>query len=186
MLIRKYILIISSLLIIHPSVSYAGDFHFNIGASLVYAKLEGDLFRERDDKQNMSSGLYYGIGYNFDNRIIINLNTNRGLEIEQHDSIVMNKQQEVTNLVTRLRVDSLQLGTIIDKYNPYISISNVEYNVSLYNNYFSHVEKKHSVLYGFGINMPLSKRVSIGLSYILPNSRLNLDSAIVTNINIKI
>ena len=181
-------LIIISLFIILPSISFAKNIKFNIGLSYLYANINDKNYDYVDKYESAESlkdqSFNVGASTFFENNINISLSTNRFLENPVKRTVLRKRDKLQFLNKTKTTIDSISIGYKIKRFNPAVILANVKMQKSLY--YKDNLVGKSSnttIVGGINLGYFVTKNIMASASYILPNRELDLESAFAINLN---
>lgn len=181
-------LLIVSLFILLPSISFANNIKYNIGVSYLYANINDKNYDYVDKYESAESlkdqSFNIGASTFFKNNINVSLSTNRLLENPVRRAVIRKKDKLQFLNKTKTTIDSISIGYKIKRFNPSIVLANVKMQKSLY--YKDNLVGKSSnatILGGVNLGYFITKNIIASTSYILPNQELDLESAFVINLN---
>ena len=154
--------------------SYAG---LQIGVLASYLDIKDDYYSGKDD---IRPSISYGYSY-FYKPLVINISTNRlvnqpNIQNGQKDGLFFESKTKITT-------DNLSLGYKINRFIPYVFLTNARVEKSLYYNKFLGKTDQYSLLYGIGTTFIYNKDFNFNASLIAPNKEQKLDYGVSFLIN---
>ncbi|MGL5113594.1 MAG: hypothetical protein ACRC6O_13255 [Flavobacterium sp.] len=153
---------------------YAG---FQIGASINYLNINDDY------EYNNSFGkpsLNYGYNYAY-KPLVISVITNR--LVNQSNSENVKRNGLTFESKTKITADTLTLGYQLNRFIPYVFLTNAGVEKSLYRDKFLGKTEQYSILSGFGTTYLYNKDFNFNASLLTPNKEQGLEYGVNFSIN---
>lgn len=154
--------------------AYAG---FQVGASTNYLNINDDY--EHSNSFSKPS-LNYGYNYSF-KPLVFTLTTNR--LVNQANSEVVRKNGLAYESRTKITVDTLSVGYQINRFIPYVFLTNARVEKSLYYNKLLGKSDQYSLLCGIGSTYIYNEDFNFNASLIAPNKEQGLEYGVNFSIN---
>lgn len=152
------------------------------GASFGYININDPNYREISSTP-YSKSLSIGVNHIIDKEYLISIQTDRLIN-RSYKKQVVNNGGIILDSKYYTKSDSLLVAKIVNRsfYGAVISNTMVEKSIS-YKGRAVGDSKTHSILYGLVVGYFLTKNISTSIIYIAPNSEINLEGALLSNIN---
>lgn len=174
--LKQLILILS--MVIFCQASNAGKV---ISTSILYTKINNPDYKYIDDSEQLRfSNL--NIGYTAEIKgVFIGLHSNRLFYRDVVRKVKMNGR--TYNNKTKVRSDILQIGYRVQRFIPYLFITNTEVDTRLITDHKTYRRINNINSYGLGVNYIINQSVSLGFNYIAPTEEIDLEGGIGFTIN---
>lgn len=169
-------LVIFILFISFAQKSFAGIY---LSASALHTKTNDPIYKTLDSK--ISPALSLGFSKRIDN-FVFGVATNRLLANSVNHKV--SSKGSIFTSKTKTIYDSVQIGYLLKRTIPSFIIANTKVNKKLfYRNDFVGQTTNSTFVYAFNVNHFLSKNISTGITYILPNKELYLRYGVNIGLN---
>jgi hypothetical protein len=155
--------------------AYAG---FQVGISTNYLNIN-DASYERSNSFSKPSLSY---GYNYISKpLVFTLTTNR--LVNQTNSETVRKNGLAFESKTKITADTLSVGYMLNRFIPYVLLTNARVEKSLYRDKLLGKSDQYSLLYGIGSTYIYNKDFNFNASLIAPNKEQGLECGVNFSIN---
>lgn len=160
--------------ILFTSPAYAG---FQAGISTNYLNINDDY---KHSNSFSKPSLSYGYNYSY-KPLVLTLTTNR--LVNQNNNEVVRKNGLAYESKTKITADTLTLGYQLNRFIPYVLLTNARVEKSLYYNKLLGKSDQYSLLYGIGSTYIYNKDFNFNASLIAPNKEQGLEYGVNFSIN---